>query len=493
MTRLTLPATPRPFSLLIDGKLIPVSEREPIVRENPAHCKPVSLYPRATVADAHAAIDAARRAADSRVWRDMSGAERARLLLRVARLIDENRVELREIESLEVGKPISLVDREINGTIAHWEYAATLARHAYGDTYDSLGDNNMAFVFREPIGVVSLITPWNYPFLILSQKLPFVLAVGGCAVVKPSELSSGTALRLGELLLEAGLPAGVVNILAGSGAELGDVMSRSPKVDMVSFTGSTTIGRIIGRVAGETLKKVSLELGGKAAHIVCADADLQLAAEKVALGATRNAGQACVGGHRLVVHESIADNFVEAVQKEISKLVVGDPLDPATTMGPVVSKVQFDRVNGYIAAGEDAGCEKWALQDRGAGALPGYFVQPTIFTGVQPSMVIAQEEIFGPVLSVMRFKTFDDALAIANSTPYGLSAGLWTRDLDTAFAFGRQLKAGTVEVNTFLAGAPELPLSGLGDSGVGHERGRFAIEEFTELRTIQLQLNQPRR
>ncbi|SFZ80712.1 Acyl-CoA reductase [Devosia enhydra] len=491
MAHLALPETPRGFSALIDGRFIAASEREAITRENPAHRRPVSLYPKATREDAQAALTAARRAADQRVWSSLSGADRARMLMRVAQLIDQHRVELREIECLEVGKPIGLVDREINGAIAHWEYAATLARHTYGDTYDQLGGNSLALVFREPEGVVSMITPWNYPLLILSQKLPFVLAVGGCAVVKPSELTSGTALRLGELIMEAGIPAGVVNIIAGTGVDLGDLITRAPEVDMVTFTGSTAVGRIIGRNAGETLKKVSLELGGKAAHIVCADADLTLAAEKVALGATRNAGQACVGGHRLLVDARIADEFVEAVEREIGKLVVGDPLDPATTMGPVVSAQQFARVNGYIAAGKAAGAEPWQMQAR-PGVPDGYFVQPTVFTGVADTMSIAQEEIFGPVLSVMRFTSHDEALRIANGTAYGLSAGVWTRDMDTAFSFGRGLKAGTVEVNTFLAGAPELPLSGHGDSGVGHERGRFAIEEFTKLRTVQIQLQPPR-
>ena len=492
LERLALPERPNSFSSLIGNEFVSAEEREQIVRENPAHRKIVSVYPKATVEDAQRAIDAARKAADAGTWKGLSGADRARLILRVANLIDANRKQLREIESLETGKPIGLVDREIGGTIAHWEFAATLARHTYGDTYDTLGGNSLALVFREPVGVVTLITPWNYPLLILSQKLPFALAVGATAVVKPSELASGTALRLGELILEAGIPPGVVNIIAGTGADLGETLCRSPKVDMISFTGSTKVGKIIGRIAGETLKKISLELGGKAAHIVCADADLSLAAEKVALGATRNAGQACVGGHRLLVERSIADTFVGAVEVEMGKLVVGDPLDPATTMGPLVSEAQFDRVCGYVESGEADGAARWALPDRGASGLPGYFVQPTVFTGVRPIMKIAQEEIFGPVLAVMPFETLDEALDIANGTPYGLSAGLWTRDIDTAMTFGRRLKAGTIEINTFLAGAPELPLSGHGQSGVGHERGRFAVEEFTRLRTMQIQLNRPR-
>jgi betaine-aldehyde dehydrogenase len=485
---LKLPEKPRDYSALIDGRFVRASERDVIERENPAHGTVVSRYPKATAEDLREALKAARRSFDSAVWSGLSAADRSRILLKVAALIDQHRVELREIECLEVGKPIGLVDREIGGTIAHWEYAATLARHSYGDTYDTFGNGALGLILRNPVGVVSMITPWNYPLLINSQKLPFALAVGCSAVVKPSELTSGSALRLGELLMEAGIPAGVVNIIAGTGLDLGEELCSAEEVDMISFTGSTAVGRKIGALAGERLKRVSLELGGKSAHIVCADADLDLAAEKVALGATRNAGQACVGGTRLVVERSIAEKFCEAVQAEISKLKVGDPLDPETTLGPLVSGLQKQRVEGYIADGERAGARRWSLEaDRAVSALPGHFVQPTVFTGVEPAMKIAQEEIFGPVLSVLTFDDFGEAVSIANSTSYGLAAGVWTNDLNTAIQFSRKLVAGSIEVNTFLAGVPELPIVGHRDSGVGHERGRFAIDEFTELKTVQLQ------
>jgi len=405
----------------------------------------------------------------------------------VAQLIEAYRAELRLIECLEVGKPIALVDREINGTIALWEYAATLARHTYGDTFDQLGPNTMGLVFRQPVGVVAMITPWNYPLLIASQKLPFALAVGCCAVLKPSELASGTALKLGELLGEAGISPGVVSILAGEGPDIGKRLAEDPGTDMVSFTGSTRVGREVGCIAGDGLKRVSLELGGKSAQIVCADADLETAADKVLLGVTRNAGQACVSGSRLLVERSIATSFTEAVIEHARRLKVGDPLDPITEMGPLVSEAQQRRVASYVEAGCQAGARCWA-RDPGRGReVPGHFAQPTIFSDVTPSMSIAQEEIFGPVLSVIPFDTVEEAVQIANGTMYGLAAGVWTRDFDKAFLFARSLKAGTVEVNTFLAGAPELPLTGHGQSGVGHEKGRYAVEEFTELKTVQLQ------
>ncbi len=482
-----LPKTPESFFAVIGGKLVAASEREAITRDNPAHDVPVSRYPRATIDDVNAAIAAARAAADSSIWSGKSGAERARIIGNVARRIEAEIETFRRIECLEVGKPFANAEREVRGAAAHWDYAATLARHCYGDTYDQLGGGQMGLLLRQPFGVVGLITPWNYPLLIISQKLPFALAVGCCAVVKPSELTSGSTLLLGRILLEEGVPPGVVNVVAGHGHDVGAAICASPLVDMVSFTGSTRVGRQIARDAGERLKKVSLELGGKSAHVVCADADLGAAAEKVVIGATRNSGQACVSGSRLLVERSIAEDFVGEVRRQMAKLVVGDPLDPATQLGPLVSGAQKERVQGYVADGDASGARRWTSD----GPLPakGHFVAPSIFEGVRPDMKIAREEIFGPVLSVLTFDTVDEAVAIANSTAYGLSAGVWTRDIDKAFRFGRGVKAGTIEVNTYMAGAPELPLVGHRESGLGHERGRFAVDEFTEMKTILLQLN----
>lgn len=486
----SLPRKPRDFSALIAGELISADRRETIVRESPAHGVLVSRYPRATVGDADAAIGAARSAADAKVWSGLPGAARSRIINRVAQLIDQHRNELGLIESLEVGKPIGAVGREIQGSVALWEYAATLARHCYGDVYDQIAGQNVGLVLREPVGVVGMITPWNYPLLILSQKLPFALALGCCAVVKPSELSSGTALRLGELLIEAGVPRGVVNIVAGEGPTVGQAICQSPRVDMVSFTGSTRVGKQVGRIAGEAIKRVSLELGGKSAQIVCADADLSLAADKVVLGVTRNAGQACVCGSRLLIERSVAEEFTQAVMDRIQKIRIGDPLDASTEMGPLISKAQHDRVSGYIAAGEQEGAHL-SRRNGPLGSEAGHFIQPGVFTNVMPSMVIAQEEIFGPLLSVIPFDTLEEALSVANGTVYGLAAGVWTRDLNKAFMLGRALKAGTVEVNTYMAGVPELPLTGHKQSGLGHEKGRYAVDEFTQLKTIQLQLDAP--
>ncbi|MGH6681053.1 MAG: aldehyde dehydrogenase family protein [Bradyrhizobium sp.] len=483
---LALPA-PRDFAALIDGHLVPAAEREAIERRSPAHGAVVSRYPTATVADVRTAITAARREADHGTWRRMSGAARAQIIARVAQLIDGQKEELGLIELLETGKPISGVVREIGGSVGLWDFAASLARRSDGDLYDQLGGDSLGLVFREPVGVVGMITPWNYPLLIVSQKLPFALAVGCCAVVKPSELTSGTTLRLGELLVEAGVPPGVVSIVAGDGPAAGRPLCESAETDMISFTGSTRVGREIGALCGRMPKRVSLELGGKSAQIVCADADLERAAERVAFGVTRNAGQACVSGSRLLVEDAVADRFIADVTERLHRVRVGDPLDPDTEMGPLVSEAQRSRVQSYVNAGIADGA---TFSGRADTDLPaqGFFIHPGVFTGVRPAMSIAQEEIFGPILSVMRFGTIEEAVTLANGTAYGLSAGLWTRDMDKVFAIGRALRAGTVEINTYMAGAPELPLTGYKQSGLGHDKGCYAVEEFTNLKTLLIQL-----
>jgi acyl-CoA reductase-like NAD-dependent aldehyde dehydrogenase len=484
-----LPATPRAFSALIDGEFIRATDREPIRRDSPAHGIQVSVYPRATPDDVNMAVAAARRSFDDGVWRNLSGADRAQVILRVARSIEANRDELALIESIEVGKPITAAYREIGGAIALWDYAATLCRHQYGDAYDQLGNGALGLVFREPVGVVTMITPWNYPLLIVSQKLPFALATGCSVLIKPSELSSGTTLRLAELLVDAGIPAGVVNILAGEGKDVGASLCESEAVDMVSFTGSSPVGRMIGERAGRALKRVSLELGGKGAQVVFADADLKLAAEKVVMGITRNAGQACVSGSRLIVERSIKDDFTNEVVRQLEEVKIGDPLDASTQMGPLASQAQFDKVNRYVSSGQSCGARARVCQGNAEAWRNGHFVAPVVFDEVNSSMAIAREEIFGPVLSVFEFDTVAEAVALANSTEYGLNAGLWTRDFDKALAVSRLLRAGTVEVNTYMSGAPELPLTGHKQSGVGHEKGRYAIDEFTHLKTVQLQVN----
>jgi betaine-aldehyde dehydrogenase len=484
---LTPPAEPYRYHMLINGQWVEAASGRRYRRESPAHDVAVGDYPLADVVDTDAAVAAARRAFDEGPWPHMPGAERARILYRVAQAIRAARDELAYIEVLESGKPISQARDEMESTAGLWEYAASLTRHIYGETYNTLGSDLLGLIFREPVGVVGMITPWNFPLLIISQKLPFALAVGCTAVVKPSKLTSGTTLRLGKMVQEAGLPDGVVNIVTGSGIPVGTRIAEHPDVNMISFTGSTAVGKQIVEASKGNLKRVALELGGKNPHIVFADADLEAAVDGVVFGVYDNAGECCNSGSRLLVQRSIADSFVSAVVEHARSVPVGDPLDEKTKVGAIVNTAQLNKIMSYIAAGQREGA-RLALGGQQIRSEHGSFIEPTIFAGVTPTMTIAREEIFGPVLAVVAFETAEEAIAIANSTMYGLSAGLWTGSVDTAFEVSRGIRAGTIWINTYLDGYPELSFGGYNQSGVGRELGRIAIEEFTELKTVQLHL-----
>ena len=484
---MTLPTEPQRFRMLIDGRWAEAHSGERFHTASPAHDVAVGTYPLADAADVDAAVEAARRAFDEGPWPHTPGAERARLLHRTADAVRDNLEDLARLEVLESGKPIAQARGEMEATAGLWDYAATLARHVYGDAYNTLGADKLGFVFREPVGVVGMITPWNFPLLIISQKLPFALAVGCTAVVKPSELTPGTTLRLGAMLQEAGLPEGVVNMVTGFGLPVGARLAEHPDVDMLSFTGSTAVGKRIVAAAQGNLKKVSLELGGKNPQIVCADADLEAALDAVVFGVYFNMGECCNSGSRLLVQRTIAEAFVEQVIKRARTVPVGDPLDETTKVGAIINQAQFDKIMAYIDAGQQEGAALRLGGNRLA-TERGRFIEPTVFDGVAPTMGIAREEIFGPVLSVVTFDTPDEAVRIANDTMYGLSAGVWTNSVDTAFQVSRGIRAGTVWINCFMDGYAELPFGGYKESGLGRELGRFSIDEFTELKTVQLHL-----
>ncbi|MFE0508439.1 aldehyde dehydrogenase family protein [Streptomyces sp. NPDC058964] len=474
--------------MVIDGKDVGAAADEWFERESPAHDVVVSRYPRAGAEDVDQAVRAARQAFDEGPWPRLSGADRARLLHRVAELIRRDGGQLARLEVLESGKPISQARDEVEGSAALWEYAATLARHAYGDAHNQLGQDVLALVVHEPVGVVGVITPWNFPLLIVSQKLPFALAVGCTAVVKPSELTSGTTVHLTRLLLEAGIPQGVVNTVTGGGGT-GAALTSHPGVDLISFTGSTAVGRLVARTAGEQLKRAELELGGKNPQIVLPDADLDAALDAIVFGVCFNAGECCNSGSRVLVHRDIAEELQAAVVARARRVPVGDPLEETTKVGAIVNQEQLDTIERYVAEGNDAGARLLLGGDRlTLPAGTGRFYRPTVFTGVTADMSIAREEIFGPVLSLLTFDSLDDAIRIANSTMYGLSAGIWTRNIDAALAAARGIRAGTVWVNRWMDGYPELPFGGYGASGLGRELGRQAIAAFTETKTVQLQV-----
>lgn len=482
-----IPKTPSQYQLWINGKEVPSRSGKRFERKSPAHGTLVGGYARADAADVDAAVQAAREAFDNGPWPHTSGAERMKVLLKARELILEQKEELALIETLESGKPISQARDEIDWTADLWQYAASLCRNIRGDTHNALGDAMLGLVVREPIGVVGMVTPWNFPLLIVSQKLPFALAAGCTCVVKPSELTSGTTLRLGKILADAGLPDGALNIVTGFGDPVGARLSSHPDVDMMSFTGSTNVGKAVISAARENVKKVELELGGKNPQIIFADADLPAAADATVFGLCFNQGECCNSGSRLIVQRPIIEEFVSKLIELLKQVSIGDPLDEKTKIGAIASEQQYAKILGYIEEGQKAGA-KLRLGGKSLPILNGQFIEPTIFEGVTPDMAIAREEIFGPVLSILAFDTAEEAIEIANDTNYGLSASVWTRDFDTALSASRRIRAGTVWVNTFLEGYPELPFGGFKESGQGREVGRFAIEEFTELKTIQFHI-----
>ena len=482
-----IPNTPFQYQLWINGKEVPSGSGNKFDRKSPSHGVVVGEYARADAADVDAAVKAARDAFDKGPWPWTSGAERMKVLLRATELIRQQKQELALIETLESGKPIAQARDEVDWTADLWEYAASLCRNIHGDTYNALGESMLGLVVREPIGVVGMVTPWNFPLLIVSQKLPFALAAGCTCVVKPSELTSGTTLRLGQILADAGLPNGVANIVSGFGDPVGARLSSHPDVDMTSFTGSTNVGKAVINAARGNVKKVELELGGKNPQIIFADADLAAAADAAVFGICFNQGECCNSGSRLIVQRPIVDEFVRKLVELVREVPIGDPLDEKTRVGAIASQEQFTKILGYIDQGQKAGA-KLQLGGKSLPILNGQFIEPTIFDAVTPDMAIAKEEIFGPVLSVLAFDTAEQAIEMANDTNYGLSASVWTSDFDTALSASRRIRAGTVWVNTFLEGYPELPFGGFKESGQGREVGRFAIEEFTELKTIQLHI-----
>ncbi|SMG22551.1 aldehyde dehydrogenase family protein [Paraburkholderia susongensis] len=489
---LRLPGEPVRTSMFIDGKDYPGGAGEWLTRKSPGHGVPVTATTRATRGDLDVAVAAARRAFDDGRWSRLPGEQRATVLLKAAQLIRDNVETLAYLETLESGKPIGQSRGEVTAAAGIWEYAAGLARVVHGDSHDTLGADMFGLVVRQPVGVVGIVTPWNFPFFILSERLPFALAAGCTVVVKPAELTSTTTLKLAALLTEAGLPDGVVNVVTGLGSVVGQALAEHMDVDMISFTGSTPVGRAVLNAAGGNMKKVGLELGGKNPQIVFADADLDDAADAIAFGIAFNAGQCCVSGSRLVVHRSVEQELVERVQAVLAKVCVGDPLDASNHVGAIVEARQFDKIRGFIDAGMRDGAQ---LVCGGTASSEGerFFIQPTVFRNVQPASTLAQEEIFGPVLSVTSFESFEQAIQLANGVPYGLAASIWTRDLEGAIRSFRDVQAGRIWVNCTITGGPELPIGGVKQSGIGRETGRYGVEEYTELKSVHVQLgNRPR-
>ncbi|THD42619.1 MAG: aldehyde dehydrogenase family protein [Bradyrhizobium sp.] len=474
---------PRDRAMSIAGRAVG-GDGEMIERSSPAHGVVVTRIPRGRAEDARAAIAAARLAFDNGPWPRETASNRARLLLKTADLIDRDRELIAILDTLESGKPLAQARGEIEGAADIWRYAASLARELSGESYANLGADRLGVVLREPIGVVSIITPWNFPFLIVSQKLPFALAAGCTCVVKPSEMTSASTLHLMNLLAEAGLPEGVCNVVTGYGPEVGAPLTADPEVDMISFTGSTRVGRAAVAAGAATLKKVSMELGGKNPQLIFPDADMDAALDAATFGAYFNAGECCNAGSRLLLHSSIADEFIEGLAARARSVKVGDPLDADTRVGAIITSDHLGKIEDHVTAAERDGAQVRA----GGGRLEssGFFMAPTIVDKVTAAMAIARAEVFGPVVVTLSFDTREEAIALANATDYGLSASVWSRDVDTAIGVGRGVRAGTIWVNTFMDGTPELPFGGYRQSGVGRELGRNAVKDYTEEKTFHV-------
>lgn len=454
-----------------------------IERRSPSDGRLVARYADGTTGDVDLAVAAARTAFEEGPWPRLSGLERAAILNRLADLIRDNRDRLTRIEVEEVGKPIRFARGDIDGGVALTRYAASLAMQMAGTAYTNLGAGKTALVTREPVGVAALVTPWNFPALILAQKVPFALAAGCTVVLKPSEFTSGSAFEIAALAVEAGIPAGAFNVVSGYGATVGDHLTAHPGIDFVSFTGSTRTGRRVVANTSTNLVKSSVELGGKSANIVFADADLDAAVDGALTGVFFNNGECCISGSRLFVHARVADGFIARIVERSKALRVGDPFDEATDIGALIDEGHLAKVTAMIAAGVDEGAAL-ILGGRAPAGAPGHFCEPTIFDRVEPGMTIFREEIFGPVLSITRFDTIEDAVRLANDTAYGLANYVWSKDVDTVLTVAARLKSGWVQANTAIDGAPQLPLTGVRGSGFGYEMGEAGFQEFTQLKTL---------
>jgi aldehyde dehydrogenase (NAD+) len=476
----------KPQGLLIDGRRVASAAGRMFQSLNPATEDVIATIAEGSEADVDRAVAAARRAFEG-PWRTMRAAERGHLLLKWAELLKQHADEIAELESIDAGKPIAAVLRQdFPAAVDTLTYYAGWADKISGDVI-STRDDALTYTVREPVGVVAAIVPWNFPLMIGMWKLAPALACGCTVVMKPAELTSLSALRIGDLALEAGLPPGVLNIVPGPGRVVGDALVNHPDVDKVTFTGSPGVGRGIMKGAAGNFKRVSLELGGKSANVIFDDADLDAAAKAAAAGIFFNAGQVCSAGSRVLVQEKAYDGVVERLAARAKSLRMGDPLDRATALGPVISEKQMRSILDYVDIGRKEGASLVTGGERVG--KRGYFISPAVFADVKHEMRISQEEIFGPVVSVIKFKDEAEALRIANGTAYSLAAGVWSRDIGRVQRFAKRARAGTVWINTFGYTDVRLPWGGERDSGLGREHGTAAIENFTEPKAVWMNLN----
>jgi len=477
-----------PGRLLIDGQWVESAKKFDTI--NPATGEVLTQIAAASSEDVDRAVAAARRAFEDRngAWRKLSASERGRLIWKLADLLEKNIDEFAELETLDNGKPIfesRYVDMPM--VIDVLRYYAGWATKIHGETVNTF-ETAFTYTLREPVGVVGMIVPWNFPLLLASWKLGPALACGNPVVWKPASQTSLTALRFGELAIEAAVPAGVLNIVTGPG-EVGRAMVKHPGIDKIAFTGSTEVGKEIMRGAADTLKRITLELGGKSPNIVFADSDIDNAVKGAITGIFYGKGEVCNAGSRLFVESKVQDEFLEKLGARAAKMRPADPLDPKTRMGAIVSQEQMQTVLGYIEAGKKEGAKLVAGGNRvSVDGGKGFFIEPTIFRDVRNDMKIAREEIFGPVLAALSFDDLDEVIEMANQNEYGLASAVWTRDLKKAHMISRRLKAGTVWINTYGLMDASLPFGGYKSSGFGRELGARALEHYTETKSVWLNM-----
>ena len=474
----------RPGKLIIDGQAVDAQSGRTFQTVNPATEEPICSVAEAGPEDVDRAVKAARKAFESGPWPAMRPAERQRLLWKLGDLILEHADELARLETLDNGKPIfesRQVDIPMVANCFH--YFAGWATKLAGETLP-VNPAFFTYTLREPLGVVGAIIPWNFPMIMVGWKAAPALATGNCVVLKPAELTPLTAIRIGELALEAGLPPGVFNVVPGKGSVAGEALVAHPGVDKITFTGSTEVGRHIMKKCADGMKKVTLELGGKSPNIVFADADLDAAVRGAANGIFYGKGEVCAAGSRLLVEASIHDALVAKLAERSAKIQPGDPLDPKTRLGALVSAAQMNKVLGYVDTGTREGAKLVAGGKRAPVQGKGYFVQATVLDQVENRMTVAQEEIFGPVLSVIRFEGVDDAVRKANDVVYGLAAGIWSRDVKNAHAVARRLQAGTVWINAYNFYDAGMPFGGYKASGFGRDLGPDCLREYTQVKSV---------
>jgi aldehyde dehydrogenase (NAD+) len=475
-----------PTKLLINNEWIESVSGKRFETINPATGEVICDVAEADAPDVDKAVEAARAAFNSGEWRNMSATRRGELLYKLADLIEQNIDELARLETLDNGKPLHSSYGDLKLVIACYRYYAGWADKVQGKTIPINGPY-FCYTRHEPIGVVGQIIPWNFPLLMQAWKLSPALATGNTVVMKTAEQTPLSALRVGELIIEAGFPPGVVNILSGYGPTAGAAIARHMDIDKLAFTGSTEVGHLVMEAAAKSnLKRVTLELGGKSPNIVFADADMDMAIEGAHHSLFFNQGQCCNAGSRLFVEEKCYDDFVAKSVEKARQRTVGDPFDPNTKQGPQIDQEQFDKIMSYIESGMRDGAQMLCGGHRWGDR--GFFIEPTVFADVKNEMKIAQEEIFGPVMSIIKFKDIDEVIHLANTTMYGLAAGVWTKDITKAHAIANNVRAGTVWVNCYHIFDAAAPFGGFKQSGMGRELGEYCLEHYTEVKTVTIKL-----